>query len=447
MTSVAVVTLGCAKNEADSARLVTLLRGRFEVIDRPDEADAVVINTCGFMEAAAEESLAAVMEASRLPKGPVVAAVGCLASRYADALAGALPEAGLIVALQDIADLDRALQDALAVRGTLQRPGGMRPDSGGAAGHDALWSVPPAVSGQTAYLTISDGCDRRCSYCTIPSFRGGYRSRPPADVLAEAALMAAQGVRELVLVGQDVSAYGSDCHGTSEETWTLARLVRTLVATVGDNVWIRLLYLQPDGVSDDLLRTVAETPSVARYFDIPIQHVDARVLRAMGRGGDAGSFAALATRIRGRVPGAVLRTTVICGFPGEDARAFGRLEAFVGHGHFDYVGVFAYSREEGTRAAAYDRSVRSDVRERRRAHLAAAALSSYEARASRRVGTVLEVLVEGPSDDPRFDWMGRFFGQAPDADGVVYWSGAASTPFAQVRVESVEGYDLTGVAC
>jgi ribosomal protein S12 methylthiotransferase len=466
---VALVTLGCAKNEADSRRLETLLSKRFLLVDDPSHAEAIVVNTCGFVEAAVSESLACVMELADLPGRPLVVAAGCMASRYGEELAAALPEAGLVVGLDELPRLAEMLDQALSASAA---PGGLSlsPVSGqvvhesppGAAdaiaGRDALWAIPPAPSGPTAYLTVSDGCDRRCAYCTIPSIRGPYRSRRPEAILSEARAMVAAGARELILVGQDVGSYGRDLPSrragaagrTDGEHWDLARLIRALSAETGApgraGVWIRTLYLQPDSISDAFLDAVADAPGAVPYFDIPMQHVDPAVLRAMARKGSAKRFAALARKIRARVPGAVLRTTVMTGFPGETRPAFEDLERFVSEGHFDYVGVFAYSRESGTPAASMPGRVRSDVACRRRERLALAAEESWRRRSSGLVGRELDVLLEGPSDDPAFDWMGRWYGQAPDVDGIVYWSGPAPGPFVSVTIEGASGYDLTGVA-
>jgi ribosomal protein S12 methylthiotransferase len=428
--------------------LRTLLGRRFRLVDDPREADAVVVNTCGFIERAVRESLDTVMELAELPSHPIVAAVGCLATRYARTLGAAVPEAALVVGLDELPLLPdllaRALSEAGAGGEAPQKEPAVDAPVDGAAG--LLWDVEPAVSGISAYLTVSDGCDRRCAYCAIPSIRGPHRSRRPEAILAEARTLVASGVRELVLVGQDVSAFGCD----TGEGWDLARLVGALSdeteASAREPVWLRLLYLQPDAVDERLLDALADSASAVPYLDIPIQHVAPAVLRGMGRTGDRDRFADLARRVRERLPHAVLRTTVMCGFPGETPGAFASLERFVAEGHFDYVGAFAYSREDGTRAAQMGGRVRRDVAERRRARIEIAAGAAWEGRAAALVGTEIEVLVEGASDDPDFQWMGRWQGQAPDVDGVVYWTGAASRPHTRVTVAATCGYDLQGVA-
>lgn len=440
---VAIVTLGCPKNEADSARLVTLLGRSFELVDDPAKAVAVVVNTCGFIEQAVEESLRTVMELADLPQRPLVAAVGCMVTRYADEIGRALPEAGLLVELGELHVLDRLLERALegCEVGPARRPSGVQEPRARAS---ALWEVRPAATGLTAYLTISDGCDRACAYCSIPSIRGRHLSRPPASILEEAEALVEGGARELVVVGQDTGSYGRDLEGGGPSRPDLAWLLGRLDQVAAGRAWVRVMYLQPEDVSEGLLEVMAGARAVVPYLDVPVQHADPRVLRRVGRKGSDVQWATLARRVREALPQAALRTTVISGLPGEDRAAYARLERFVAEGHFDHVGVFAYSQEEGTRAARMKGQVRRDVSERRRQRLDATRDAAWERRAARLVGTDIRVIREGPSDDPRFAWMGRWTGQAPAIDGVVYWTGRAGAPFGRVRVSTYEGHDLIG---
>lgn len=454
-SSVCLVTLGCAKNEADSARLATLLARRFTLVDDPARAAAVVVNTCGFIEDAVSESLDTLLELADSAGSPLVVAAGCLVSRYGDEFSRALPEAGLAVPLGDLHRIDELVEIALArdrATGTRAGAGGLRPSAVDApasrppAPARALWSVAPTVFGPTAYLTISDGCRRTCSFCTIPSIRGGFVSRPPRDVVAEAEALVSGGAKEVVLVGQDTASYGRDLPADGGVRWSLARLIRRLAERVGERAWIRVLYLQPDSLDEELLQAMAEGRGVCGYLDVPVQHADPGVLAAMRRSGSEQDIRGMVDRVREAMPDATLRTTVMVGFPGETARAFDRLRRLVGEGLFDYVGVFAYSREEGTPAAELPDQVRADVKRRRRDTLVAEADASWARTAAGLVGRELTVLVEGPADEPGFDWVGRSQGQAPGVDGVVYWTGPRPGPFAQVLVESAVGYDLLGVA-
>lgn len=423
---VAIITLGCPKNEVDSDLMASSLQSAdYPVIEDIDEADVVIVNTCSFIQDATEESIATVLSAARdwLPESPgrrlIVA--GCMPSRYGDDLATALPEVDAVVTIagqRDIVDVVAGLTGV----DPLQDPA-----------RDYRHSV-----GHSAYLRISDGCHRNCSYCTIPAIRGGYRSRSLSDIVAEADELIGKGAREIVLIGQDISAYGRDLPGQE----TLADVVRAVSERDGIR-WLRLMYVQPEGVTDELLRVMASSDVVCDYLDMPLQHASARVLRAMHRSGDADSFLSLIARIRSFLPGVTLRTTLIAGFPGETRADMNELQRFLSRADFDYVGVFPYSPEDGTVAATLPDQVPLRTRRARAQRLRDQADVMGHRKVEALVDRELEVIVEGidPDDGVVF---GRWRGQAPEIDGVVLLDKGTTGDIVRVRVIDTLGYDLEG---
>lgn len=426
---VCLITLGCPKNEVDSDRMAASLAASGHVlVEGHEDADAVVLNTCGFIREAVEESIEAALEFARwkaASPGRTLVVAGCMPSRYGSELADALPEVDAFVPVAE----EGGVAAVLAQRGG-------RPARASAADADAPHGR--TRPGPSAYLMVSDGCSRRCTYCTIPAIRGPYRSREPAAVLAEARALCAAGARELVLVGQDTSGYGRDLGGAA----SLASLVRELAATEGLE-WLRVMYAQPDGITDELLDAMASSERICSYLDIPLQHASRDVLRRMGRAGDADAHLALIERVRAALPGVALRTSLIAGFPGETENDLRQLEGFVEAARFDYAGVFAYSPEEGTPAERMRPRVRAAERAERANRVRAVADAIGMASAAERVGDLLDVLVEGVEEDG--DVVGRWRGQAPEVDGVVSLDGAvASGSIVRARVVDALGYDLIG---
>lgn len=423
--AIAFITLGCPKNEVDSDRMAArVAASAYRLVGDPAEADVVVLNTCAFIEPATEESigeaLALVGEWRPARAGRKVVVAGCMMSRYGADLAAEMPEIDAFVPVADEHTLLPVLERLLGVAAEAA-PGPTR--------------LPGAV---TAYLKVSEGCDRRCAYCTIPAIRGPFVSAPFDEVLAEARLLVSGGARELVLVGQDIARYGADL----AEPTDLATLVSTLDALEGD-FRIRLMYLQPDGVTDRLLDTIADSRRVCRYLDIPLQHASAGVLEAMGRTGSPSAHLALIDRVRAALPDVVLRTTVMAGFPGETEEDAATLERFIAEAAFDFVGVFAFSPEEGTSAARMTDAVPAEVRLERAQRLRDIADDAGFARAAALVGSVQRVLVEAIEEG---EHVGRTCGQAPEVDGITVID--AEVPvgeFFDVRIIDSAGYDLIGV--
>ncbi len=399
--AVSFVTLGCAKNEVDTRDMKGRLRkAGFQVEAAPDSADAIVVNTCSFIQAATEESIEAVLDVAELDgvasgEVPLIVA-GCMPARYGEELTHELSEVRAFVPCSREDDIVAVVEAALGERA-----------GRGAPEEERTPQVP------FAYVKIADGCDRFCSYCTIPFIRGRYRSFPYEEVRDEVAARAADGAREVVLIAQDTGRYGRDL----AEPSTLAQLLERL-AQEFPTLWFRVMYLQPEGITDELLDTVAAHANLCSYFDIPLQHIDPLILRAMNRSGSPEELMALLKRIEERVADVTLRTTLLCGFPGETEEQFEALCDFVEEAPFDYIGVFAYSREEGTAAYDLPEQLDEEVKAERAQRLRDLADAVCSARISRRIGRSMAVLVEGREEDGQL--YGRAQCQAPEVDGVTY---------------------------
>jgi ribosomal protein S12 methylthiotransferase len=398
----------------------------YSVVAEPAEADIVVINTCAFIQDATEESLATILEmaAEWLPLAPSRSLVvtGCLPSRYGAELAAELPEVAAILPVAAEGELLAQLERITGVP----------------ARREVSGATTRTVERASAYLRISDGCHRSCAYCTIPSIRGPLVSTPLPQLIAEAQELVSLGAREIVLIGQDTTSWGRDLDGSE----TLADVVRAIAAIPGVD-WLRLMYVQPDGVTSDLLSAMAENVNVCRYLDIPLQHASTGVLRAMGRRGDGVAFLRLLGRIRAAMPDVTLRTTVIAGFPGETRADARMLETFLREARFDYVGVFAYSPEEGTAAALLPDQVPTRTRRARAQRLRDLADDVGLEQAAAHVGQVLEVLVEGIDEDDDVV-LGRWRGQAPEIDGIVLLDKGTAGEIVSARIVDSIGYDLEG---
>ncbi|MDN5915537.1 MAG: radical SAM protein [Pseudonocardia sp.] len=433
----ALLTLGCARNEVDSEELAGRLSGSgWELVDAESGSpDVIVVNTCGFVEQAKKDSIDTVLAASDVarPAGAKVVAVGCLAERYGAELAKDLPEADAVLGFDDYPELAARLGDVLGGhapaphdpvdRRTLlpispvQRPAATADVS--VPGHDWVPDLGAVGAGRrrlddgpVASLKLASGCDRRCTFCAIPSFRGSFVSRAPADVLGEAAWLASQGAAELVLVSENSTSYGKDLPGG---TRALVDLLPRLGATEGVER-VRVSYLQPAEMRPDLLAAIAGTPGIAPYFDLSFQHASATVLRRMRRFGSRTDFLDLCARIRELAPEAGIRSNVIVGFPGETEDDVAELEAFLTGARLDAIGVFGYSDEDGTEAEGYEGKLPAEVVAARVSRISELADELMTQRAEERVGTEVVVLVETPATDED-DCSGRAAHQGPDADG------------------------------
>lgn len=430
---IAFVTLGCPKNEVDSDKMAAAVQASaYRLVDDPADADAVVLNTCSFIQAATEESIAEAFSLigqwRPLKPGRKVIVAGCMVSRYGEDLRAELTEADAFVPVADESSLAEVLERLFGVPARAEHAPACVDDATAAA---------RTVPGHTAYLKVSEGCDRRCAYCIIPSIRGPFVSEPLEALVAEARYLVDAGAREIVLVAQDIARYGRDLPGAAD----LSLLISRLDDLEGD-FRIRLMYVQPDGVTDHLLETIASARHVCHYLDIPLQHASGPVLRAMGRKGSAHAHLELIARIRAALPDVVLRTTLIAGFPGETAEQADELERFLIDARLDFVGVFPYSPEEGTAAATMDCQLPEEVRLERAQRLREVADSVGYDRAASFVGSVQRVLVESVEEG---ELVGRTCGQAPEVDGVtILESSAPLGEFVDVRIIDAVGYDLVG---
>ncbi|MCY7395487.1 MAG: 30S ribosomal protein S12 methylthiotransferase RimO [Nocardioides sp.] len=469
--SVAMVTLGCARNEVDSEELAGRLEaGGFALVEDPSQADTVVVNTCGFVEAAKKDSVDTLLQAADLKAGgdqggrvQAVVAVGCLAERYGKDLADSLPEADAVLGFDDYPDIAARLRSIVAGEthhphtpsdrrlllpispverdaSTISVPG---MTGGSAIGADGLGGPRPVRrrldGGPMAPLKLASGCDRRCSFCAIPSFRGSFVSRRPSDVLQEARWLGEQGVKELFLVSENSTSYGKDLGDL--------RLLETLLpelAAVDGVERVRVSYLQPAETRPGLVAAIAGTTGVAAYFDLSFQHASATVLRRMRRFGDPESFLGLLEQIRAQAPEAGVRSNVIVGFPGETEEDLATLCDFLVAARMDVTGVFGYSDEDGTEAASYDAKLDDDEVRARTEHVSALVEELNAQRAEERVGELVVVLVESVDGD---EVVGRAAHQGPEVDGATYLSGGDHRVGQLVHAEVVDtdGVDLVAV--
>ena len=433
------VSLGCPKNRVDTeVMLGHTADAGYEVVADPESAEVIVVNTCGFIGEAKQESIDAILEMGRFKSSGScrrLVVAGCLTQRYPTELADELPEVDHFLGTDEVALV------ADAVAGRTDR---LRVAETPRFLYDDLAPRRPSMALHTAYVKIAEGCDRPCAFCIIPKLRGPQRSRDLASVVREAEDLVARGAKELCLVAQDLTTYGKDLPGPDRPD--LEHLLAALAKVRGVR-WIRLHYAYPSAVTDGLLDVMAREPAVAKYLDVPIQHVDDGVLKSMRRGHGSRLVRELIERVRTRVPGATLRSTFIVGHPGETEAAFTKLCDFVREAELDRVGVFTYSREEGTVAALLPRRVPAKEMQARQRELLRIQrqVSKKKMRALR--GREIDVLVEGPSDESEYVLMGRHEGQAPEIDGQVYLSlndgpTPAAGAFVRARVTNSAEYDL-----
>lgn len=437
ITRVYMHTLGCPKNRVDSeVMLGTLVQSGFRFEPDPSKAEIIVVNTCGFIGDAKEESVEAIVElAAQKQSGRCrkLVVAGCLVQRHGEELAKALPEVDHFLGTGAYAEIARVVREAHAKRLVIPDP-----DFVQTAESPRINSMPS----HTAYLKVSEGCDRTCAFCIIPKLRGPQRSRPIADLVEEAERLAAQGTVELSLIAQDLTAYGEDLPGRKVR---LHDLLPRLAAVEGIR-WLRLHYAYPRSFPDALVEVIASEPKIVKYLDMPLQHSSDRLLRAMRRGGSASSMRALLEKLRRRIPGIALRTSLIVGLPGETEADFRGLLSFVKEERFERLGVFEFSPEEGTTAANMKGQVSAKVKRARfdRIMRAQQAISRRQQKAM--IGRRLEVLVEGRAEETEHLLAGRHAQQAPEIDGITYINDGIAWPGELVTVEVTDAmdYDLVG---
>jgi ribosomal protein S12 methylthiotransferase len=472
---VGFVSLGCPKNLVDGEVMLGYARDAgHEITPQAHDADVIVVNTCAFIDNAKQESIDAILEMAQQKRDGKCARLvvtGCLAERYREELRKEIPEIDALLGTGELPDIVEALRPRSEARSPTSevrsepltfynkktqrtsdvgpRTSDLGPRTSAATTaakptylYDASTPRVLTTPKHFAYVKIAEGCDYTCAFCIIPTLRGEYRSRTRESIVAEARALAERGARELLLISQDTTFYGID----RRERGALARLLRELNAIDGLE-WIRLLYLYPTTITDDVLAAMAECEKVCRYVDLPLQHASADVLKRMRRPGNRQTYDALLARIRDRVPGVTLRTTFIVGFPGETDAEFAELESFVGDTRFDHIGVFTYSHEDGTRAYAARDDVPAVTKRRRRGRIMTRQQRIVSARQRGLVGTALPVRVDGPSGEHELVLQGRLEGQAPDIDPVVYLTECDSSMYGAgdlitARIVGARGYDL-----
>lgn len=434
-----LISLGCSKNLVDSEHLIGLMVARkgFEITNNLDEAEVVLINTCGFIGDAKEESIQAILEVAEKKKmGNLkkIIVAGCLAQRYADELIAEIPEIDAVVGTGEIHKIeeivDTILEDSKIVKCDSFE---FLAD----AGTERILTTNP----HTAYLKIAEGCNRRCTYCIIPQLRGELRSRRIEDIVEEAKTLAANGVREINLLAQETTEYGIDLYKKK----ALPDLLKELVKVEGIE-WIRCYYMFPNSLTDELIQVIKKEPKICKYFDVPIQHISGNILQNMARAKSGDHIKSILNKIRTEIPDATIRTTVIVGFPGETEGDFEELKEFIKEFKFDYVGVFKYSREEGTVAYDLENQVPEEIKEKRWAELINLQAEIAEMKNRAMIGRIVEVMIDGISSESEFMLEGRTRGQALDIDGKVLTNDgtAKQGEIVKVKIEQNFEYDYIG---
>ena len=434
---VGLISLGCPKNQVDSEMMLAKLNAAgYEIVDDAYSADIVVINTCGFIEDAKKEAIENILEMADLKKDGVIKKIlvcGCLAQRYKDEVIKEMPEIDGIMGIGNNGDIvemcDRVMKDE-AVEEFADKES--MPIEG-----ERILSTPA----HWAYLKIADGCSNCCTYCAIPMIRGRFRSRTEDSIVKEAEKLASDGVKELILIAQDVTRYGEDLYKELRLPYLLKKLCK-----IDGIEWIRLLYCYPDRITDELLDVMASEDKILNYIDLPLQHADGRILKRMNRTGDKESLLALIEKIRDRLPNAIIRTTFITGFPGEGEDEFNTLSEFVDEAQFDRLGCFAYSPEENTPAAEFDDQVDDDVKQRRGEIIMEQQYDIFSYKQKQLIGTVQRCVVDG-YDAYTDSYFGRTWMDAPEIDSSVFFTSRRELDegdIAYVRIFDTKDYDLMG---
>ena len=437
---VGMISLGCPKNQVDAEHMLAMMDAEgWEIVDYVDGCDVVIVNTCGFIDDAKKEAIENILDMVELKKEGVISKIivtGCLAQRYKEEIVKEIPEVDAVVGIGANGDIIKTVEEVMS-------------------GVDTIEKYPPQcelpLEGQRilttpqywAYLKIGEGCSNRCTYCTIPSIRGNMRSRSMENVIDEAKQLAELGVKELILIAQDTTSYGFDLYGELK----LPELLNEL-CTIDSIEWIRLLYCYPDRITDELIETMKNQEKIVNYIDLPLQHADDKILKAMNRRGDQALIRSVISKLRAEIPDVVIRTTFIVGFPGEGEEEFETLAEFVNEIEFDRLGVFTFSPQEGTPAYDMDNQVEDDVKTRRGEVIMQDQYSIMEEKNNEKIGKTYKVVVEdydGYSDS----YTGRTYMDAPEIDGLVKFTSHKDLDigdFVDVEIFDIEDYDLIGEA-
>lgn len=441
---IGVVSLGCPKNLVDSETMLGLIHEEnYEITNDPSEAEIIIVNTCGFIESAKEESINTILQMAEYKKSgscKYIIVTGCLSQRYAEELFSELPEADAIAGVEVYDEIDSIIKRVMNGERfiMLERS---KPDVIYTSKETFLPRILTTPS-YTAYLKIAEGCDNCCSYCAIPKIRGAYRSKPMEQVLKEAKALADNGVKELIVVAQDTTRYGEDLPGGK---LLLANLLKEL-NKIESLKWIRVMYCYPNNFTDELIETFASLDKVCKYVDLPLQHASNRLLASMNRYDTREEVETLLAKLRKRIPGIVIRTTFIVGFPGETDADFEELKEFVEQQRFENAGVFAYSQEEGTVAGAMPNQIPDEIKQERYHELMALQAQISEEIHKDTEGQTLEVLVEGIEEDGSGLHYGRSYREAPDIDGLVFIENPGDIkPGCFVKVNILQGFTYESV--
>lgn len=435
---IGMISLGCPKNQVDAEHMLALMDAEgWEIVDYVDGCDAVIVNTCGFIDDAKKEAIENILDMVELKKEGVISKIivtGCLAQRYKDEIVKEIPEVDAVIGIGANGDIIKTVEEVMS-------------------GVDTIEKYPPQcdlpLEGQRilttpqywAYLKIGEGCSNRCTYCTIPSIRGNMRSRSMENVIDEAKQLAESGVKELILIAQDTTSYGLDLYGELKLPELLNELCK-----IDSIEWIRLLYCYPDRITDELIETMKNQEKVVNYIDLPLQHADDKILKAMNRRGDQALIRNVISKLRTEIPDVVIRTTFIVGFPGEGEEEFETLAEFVNEIEFDRLGVFTFSPQEGTPAFDMEDQVDEDIKTRRGEVIMQDQYSIMEEKNNEKIGKTYRVVVEdydGYSDS----YTGRTYMDAPEIDGLVKFTSHKDLDigdFVDVEIFDVEDYDLIG---
>ena len=437
------VSLGCPKNQLDTeVMLHEVLQAGYEITPEEIDADVIIVNTCAFIESAKKEAIDNILDVAWLKKNRHLKAIivtGCLAERYGEEIFKELPEVDAVLGVGSIHHIVEAIEAVTTKKkkGSSKKFYSHDDRDTVQLGGDRVITTPD----YSAYLKIAEGCDNRCAYCAIPYIRGRFRSRPMEDLLAEAKQLDSLGVRELTVIAQDITRYGADLYGK----YSLAELLHRITEETSIP-WIRLLYCYPDKITDELIAEIRDNPRILKYMDLPLQHISDRMLHAMNRHGDSATIRGVLKKLRQKIPGIVIRTTFIVGFPGETEEDFEALCDFVKEQRFDHAGVFTYSREEGTPAYDFPDQIDEQVKQDRMDILMREQMQINEELNRDKIGQVIDVLCEDydPAAEIHF---GRSAADAPEIDGKVYFRSAeriAPGTFVKVKVREAEDYDLVG---
>lgn len=451
--NVGFISLGCSKNLIDTEVAIGLFKeNHYKIVNKPEDADILVVNTCGFIESAKEEAINTILEMAEYKKQrcKYLIAMGCLVQRYYDDLVKALPEVDLFIKIDEYNKLWKKIEDLIkrdivekAKTKTSTKISKIRPLP--MPTYDEFLNRVVTTGKNYAYLKIGEGCSNKCTYCAIPYIRGPFISRKMEDILEEAEKLASEGIKEIIVIAQDTTKYGEDIYGKSR----LAELLQE-ISKIDGIEWIRFLYSYPEGITDELIDTVANNPKIAKYFDIPIQHISNVVLKRMNRKTSKEKIENLLEKIRNKIPNVTLRTSLIVGFPGETEEQFGELLEFVKKAKFDKLGTFMYSKEEGTPASRLPEQIHGNTKKARYNKIMKAQKQISLEKQENKIGKTYKVLVEDISFDGKY-FVGRTMQDVPEEDGLVYIKDAQNykqedilNHFIECQIEEVSEYDLIG---